>query len=259
EHNKQKPLHGQFFRTLDEEHVDKDTSLGWLKNSHLKGETESLLIAAQDQALNTRYHQKKILKQAVDGKCRLCRNADEHISHILSGCTQLASTEYLARHNKVAAYIHWTICKQLGSLVPDKYYEHVPKTVTNIQTQDQDITILWDMSIITDRQINANRPDIVIHDKKKKICLLVDVAVPDDKNVAIKETEKRMKYKDLELEISRMWNTRARIVPVVMGALGTIKKGFEEHLKQLPGRPKAWEIQKIVLLGSAHILRKVLS
>ena len=87
-------------------------------------------------------------------------------------------------------------------------------------------TILWDYSIITDKKILANRPDVVIHDRKSKTCMLIDASVPDDKNIALKEAEKISKYKDLEIEINRMWNVKIKVVPVVVGALGTLRKDF---------------------------------
>ena len=52
-------------------------------------------------------------------------------------------TEYTQRHNKAAAYLHWTICKHYNIKVQDKHYEHEPATVTENQTA----TILWDMPI----------------------------------------------------------------------------------------------------------------
>jgi len=251
---KNKPLHGQFFRELEKPFVDQQASMQWLRSSGLKGETESLIIAAQDQALNTRYHQKNILKQKVDSKCRLCSKAEESISHIVAGCTTLASSEYTHRHNRVASYVHWTMCKNLGIQVSSKYYEHQPMKVIN----ENNCIIMWDVPIITDRTIQANRPDIVLHNKNEKTCMLIDIAVPNDSNIMLKETEKISKYKDLEIEISRMWNCKTRTVPIIVGALGVLKKGYDENLKILPGHPSANEVQKIALMGTAHILRKVL-
>lgn len=250
----QKRLHGQFYRNLHKPTVDREGSTAWLRSSGLKGETESLIIAAQDQALKTRYYQKNILKQSIDSKCRMCNRAEEHISHLVAGCSTLAPTEYTHRHNKVAAYIHWIICRELGVQVQDKYYEHVPEKVLNIN----DTIVLWDVPIITDRTILANRPDLVFHDKKNSICLLIDVSVPDDNNISAKEVEKISKYKDLEIEISRMWNTKTKVVPVVVGALGMLTKGHSNFIKLIPGHPSTNEVQKIALLGTAHILRKVL-
>ena len=64
----------------------------------------------------------------------------------------------LQRHNKAAAYLHWTICKHYNIKVQDKQYEHEPATVTENQTAT--IYILWDMPIQTDKEIKVNRPDM---------------------------------------------------------------------------------------------------
>ena len=58
-------------------------------------------------------------------------------------------------------------------------------------------TILWDMPIHTDKTIAANRPDIVLTNKKDKTCLLIDMTIPLDTNTSVKTTEKLTKYKDL--------------------------------------------------------------
>ena len=66
-----KALHGQYPRILEKPHVDTVTTNKWL-SSNLKGETEGLLVAAQDQAINTRNYQKIICGQQVESKCRMC-------------------------------------------------------------------------------------------------------------------------------------------------------------------------------------------
>ena len=123
------------------------------------------------------------------------------------------------------------MCKRFGVSGVDRYYLHEPASVirTNVAV------IMWDVSIITDRRIVANRPDLVIHNKKERTCLLIDVAVPDDKIILMKQAEKMIKYKDLEIEITRMWNVKARTVPVIVGALGTVKKEAEKNTDVIPG------------------------
>ena len=113
------------------------------------------------------------------------------------------------------------------------WYEHDPKTVV----EKDDITILCDMPIQTDRTITANRPDIVIKNKRENKCTLIDVAIPSDKHTSIKVSKKLSKYKDLEIEIARMWQMRTvvHVIPVVVGALGVIKKGTEKHPREIPG------------------------
>lgn len=56
-----------------------------------------------------------------------------------------------------------------------------------------------------------------------------------------------------------MWQTRTVVIPVVVGALGVIKKGTEQHLCKIPGSDNLQEIKKTALPGTAHTLRKVLS
>ena len=52
--------------------------------------------------------------------------------------------------------------------------------------------------------------------------MLIDVAIPGDRNVIKKEAEKILKYKDLITEIQRMQNVKTRVIPVITGATGTI-------------------------------------
>jgi len=66
-------MHGQLPRNLDEEKVDIEQSYRWLKSGDIKGETESIMVAAQDQAINTNYFKNKNLKEETESKCRLCK------------------------------------------------------------------------------------------------------------------------------------------------------------------------------------------
>ena len=237
--------------------VDQDKTHRWLKAAGLKAEIKGFIIAAQDQSLATScWYQHNILKKPdVDPKCRLCGRFDYTIDHLVSGCPELAKTEYIHRHNKAAAHMHWAICKEFGIEVKERWYEHEPKTVT----ENDSVTILWDMPIHTDRTIAANRPDIVLKNKKDKTCLLIDMTTPLDTNTLVKTTEKLTKYKDLEIEVERMWGLKTTTVPVVMGALGTIKKDMENYSNKIPGNINIHELQKITLLSTAHLLRQVLS
>ena len=65
---------------------------------------------------------------------------------------------------------------------------------------------MWDMPVNTDRTIIANRPDIIVKDSVNSTCKLIDMTVPSDRNIAL--IEKKSKYKDLELEIQRMWHLK---------------------------------------------------
>ena len=253
---KKKALHGQYPKLLEKPHFDIVTTNKWL-SGNLKGETEGLLVADQDQALNTRDYQKVICGQKVESKCRMCSQYEETVDHILSGCEVLAKTEYISRHDKAAAYLHWNICQDHDIEVTDKWYEHKPESVTH--NKDSKITIMWDMPVNTDRTITANRPDIIIKDSVNSACKPINMSIPSDRNIALKEIAKKRKYKDLELEIQRMWQMKTEVIPVVVGALGTIKKGMVENIKRVSERANVTETQKISMPGCARILRKVVN
>jgi hypothetical protein len=77
---------------------EEDTFL-WLTKGDLKAETESEIVAAQDQALQTKYYATKILNTNTDSKCRLCHQFDGTIDHIISACPVLAKEQYIKRHD----------------------------------------------------------------------------------------------------------------------------------------------------------------
>ena len=85
------------------------------------------------------------------------------------------------------------------------------------------------------------------------------MSIPIDQNIPAKEFDKLSKYKDLETEIQRMWKLATSADPVIVGALGMIKKGCQKHLDTIPGEPQLQEIQNIVFTSTVHILRKALS
>ena len=83
----------------------------------------------------------------------------------------------------------------------------------------------------------------------------IDVAISGDRNVIKKEAEKTRKYKELTIEIERMWNVETKMIPIIIGATGTISKSFRKYVSNIPGKRDVKELQKT---ATAHILRKVL-
>jgi hypothetical protein len=74
-----------------------------------------------------------------------------------------------------------------------------------------------------------------------------------------KEAEKILKYEDFTIEIQRMWNVKTKVIPVIIAATGTILKSFRKYVSNIPGNHEVKELQKTAILGTAHILRKVLT
>ena len=83
-------------------------------------------------------------------------------------------------------------------------------------------------------------------------------AIPGDQNIAIKEQEKIDKYQDLRIELQKVWNVKVVVIPVVIGALGTMSKKIHHYIKQIDIPADIVSIQKTAILGTAYILRRVL-
>ena len=111
---------------------------------------------------------------------------------------------------------------------------------------------------LTDRTIPNNKAGIIIRDTEKGTCMLIDVAISGDRNVVKKGAEKILKYKDLTIEIQHMWNVKTKVIPVTIGATGTISESFRKYVSNIQGKHEVKELQKTAILGTAHILRKVL-
>ena len=108
--------------------------------------------------------------------------------------------------------------------------------------------------------VEARRPDIVFVDKKKREIKILDVAVPGDGRVKDKELEKIEKYLLLKEEVGRIWGMKkVKVIPVVIGALGAISDKFDKHTEEIGVQIRLQVIQKTALLGTARILRNVLS
>jgi len=89
---------------------------------------------------------------------------------------------------------------------------------------------LWNQQVQTVGTIPNNKPDIIVRDNEKGTCVLIDVAISGDRNVIKKVAEKILKYKDLTIEIQRMWNVKTKVIPVIIGATGTISKSFRKYV-----------------------------
>jgi len=133
-------------------------------------------------------------------------------------------------HDRVCAQLHFNISKETGVQLDKQHlYEHVPKSVEI--SQGGRVTILWNQQVQTDRTTPNNKPDIIIRDNKKGTFMLIYFAISGDRNVIKKEAEKILKYKDVTIEIQRMWKAKTRAIPVIIGATGTISKSFRKYIR----------------------------
>ena len=252
---KNKPQHGAFLKLLDERELHVKQSLVWMNKVHLDAYSEAYICAAQELALITRYHEKNILKNRMDDRCRICQNETETVFHILAGCGVLSKREYFTRHNSLCQYVHFEILKHFDFPCGENWYVHKPRDVI----MAKNVEIAYDQVISTDRPVGGNRPDILVRDIANKKAYIIDISCPCDVNVSLKEAEKIGKYGALRRELLRMWGGECVIIPVIVGGLGAVSKNTEKHMRSLPGKVKMPLCQKIVSLGSMRILQAVLS
>ena len=90
--------------------------------------------------------------------------------------------------------------------------------------------LLWDFDSQIDHLILARRPGLMVinnnNNKKKTTYKIVDFAVPADSRIKLKESEKKYKYLDLTRELKKPWKMKVTILPIVIGAFGTVTKGL---------------------------------
>ena len=109
------------------------------------------------------------------------------------------------------------MCRKFQFDHTNKWYIHNPAPVL----ENDSHKLLWDFNIQTDHLIPARRPDLVIINKRKRICKIVDFAVSADHRINLKESEKKDKYLNLARELKKLWNMKVTIMPIVIGALVT--------------------------------------
>ena len=139
----------------------------------------------------------------------------------------------------------------------EKWYEHVPQPVT--QSHDGKIVITWDLEIKTDRKVGHNKPDVLVQDHENRIWYIIDFTVPMDQSIETRENGKIHRYIDLATEIRRQHRVKTKIVPIVIGALGTVPKNLKNSFEVLDIPDVTNSLQTAALLGTAAILRRVLS
>ena len=159
----------------------------------------------------------------------MCRKVDESIDHIVSDCSKFAQKEYKRRHDNLGKIVHWKLASKCNFEAQDEWYEHEPESVL----ENEDYKILRDFSIQTDHVIEAQRPDLVVLDKKGRSCKIIDFVVPADSRIEEKEKDKIEKYQDLRRELQKIWNVKVKFIPLVVGSLGAIPKQFGNRLKQV--------------------------
>ena len=119
--------------------------------------------------------------------------------------------------------IYWELHKKLKFGHTNKWYRLNPAPFLENETHN----LIWDFNIQTNHLMSARRPDLLIVNKRKIICKIMDFDVLADHRVKLKESEKKDKYLDLTRELKKLRNMKVMMIPIVIGVLVTITKGLE--------------------------------
>ena len=107
--------------------------------------------------------------------------------------------------------IHWKLCEKYNLERKEKWYEHCPEGVV----EDDDIKLIRDINIQCDNVMEAKRPDLILVDKKAKLCVIIDFAIPGDCRIREKEIKKIEKYQNLKRELKKFWSLKkVEVAPV---------------------------------------------
>jgi len=141
--------------------------------------------------------------------------------------------------------------------VKSPYCKYTPASVL----ENENFKLYWNRSILTDKTIPFNRPDITFMNEKIKNTILIDIAVPNTHNLAKTITDQQNNYQELANEICAMSKQKAaQVIPIVISSTEVIPKSLSQRLTRLNLHPNTYiQLQKFVLLGTCSIVRNFLN
>ena len=154
--------------------ISREKTWSWRQKGNLKIETEFLLIAAQNNTIRI---------NLIIAKINLCGDNDKSINHILSKCDKLSQKKYKTTHNWMAKGIHKELCKNLKFVPTNKWYIHKPESVLGNRTHIKPLRF-WETNGSSNPSQNTR---LVLINKKKRHCYLVDFAVRGDHGMIMNE------------------------------------------------------------------------
>ena len=175
-------------------------------------------------------------------------------------CEPKGFSLYKERHDRAILIVLWRLLKEYGFKQEEPWYKLEAKPVY----ENRSVKILWDPSIPTDDEMTERRPDLVVEDRLYKSIFIIEMSVPTDSNINGRWQEKFQKYQKLAADMRKQFRGyRIKVVPMIVGALGTV----ETLLEDFRGIPKlsksAVEVmramQRTVLCSVVRILRRHLS
>jgi len=214
---KNKTHHEKLYRAASNSLVDMKNSSLWLMQGNVRATDEAYLCYLQDRNMFG----------GDPGMCQHCKERTKSVDHLATQCSKMLGHDYTRRHNEVVKYIHLLLCNKHG-IKKSKLLEN--HSVQEINT-NSDVEIRVDTTVATSTKQSANRPDIVIHDKKRKEIILIEVGITSQDQLQIVENEKARKYDVIAKEMGAIHNCKTKIIPYVMTWDGIVTKFHQKKIK----------------------------
>ena len=177
------------------------------------------------------------------------------MQHILSGCSALAQTKYVQRHNNAFKILFFEVLRSLDLItkVEPWFSQVTPKPLY----ENEHATAFWDVPLFADTtQVKANRIDATVIDKTSKQVRVIEMSCSWLENRESKDLEKTTKYSHLRLELTNRYpEYKVNQYNIIMDVLGGCSKEVEKNIKELVGDKCESIMQKAILSSSLHIAR----
>jgi hypothetical protein len=229
-----KTLHAKLYRARSNELVSVADSSVWLRYGNVRPQDEARYCYMQDRNM---FHGDTTM-------CPHCKLRPKTVDHLATQCDRMLYHDYLRRHNEVVRCIHLGLCTKYGiKALPRLRNYSVQEIVSN-----ENVEIRVDTRVRTGIKIDANRPDILVHDKKRKEIILIEIGITSQDRLQTVETEKKRKYDVLANKLGLEHKCKTKIIPYVMTWDGIVTKLHRRYSTEI-GLTNSVEayIQAIVL------------
>ena len=180
------------------------------------------------------------------------------MQHILSGCSALAQTKYLQRHNNAFKILFFEVLRSLDLItkVEPWFSQVTPKPLY----ENEHATAFWDVPLFADTtQVKANRIDATVIDKTSRQVRVIEMSCPWLESKESKDFEKTTKYSKLRLELTNRYpEYKVNQYNIIIDVLGGCSKEVEKNIKELvvdKCESIMRQMQKAILSSSLHIAR----
>ena len=167
----------------------------------------------------------------------MCGKGQESVPHVLAGCSAIAQTKYLERHNSVLRILFFEILTKYNFLPREEYTWYKRISPKPVRYENEELKALWDVPLFAEKvEVRANRIDAQVIDKVKKEVILIEMSCPWMENRQMKMEEKMRKYGPLRWELKLQYpGYKVSQHNIIMDVLGGYSKDVRKSIKCLVG------------------------